>query len=194
MTPFGRQPGVAILLLVAFGAGPTTARMPPTQQAEDSQQQGGSGCDEAIYHRLDFWVGEWEVRAGGEAVGQNRIDKVLGGCALVEHWRSAGGGEGRSLFYVVPAEGIWKQVWVTSEPARPGGVKEKELLPRYGGPGVRFQGRVPLPDGGSYLDRTTLTPVDSGRVRQRIETSSDGGASWKLRFDGVYVRMGRTGP
>lgn len=150
------------------------------------------GCDAAIFHRLDFWVGDWEVRSEGRTVGRNRVEKVLGGCAVTEHWRSAGGGVGRSLFYVVPAEGMWKQVWVTSNATGPGGVKEKRLLDGYDGPGVRFQGRVLLPEGGSYLDRTTLSPRDGGRVRQVIETSSDGGASWRVRFDAVYLPVERS--
>ena len=65
------------------------------------------------YHRLDFWVGAWEVGSGGRKVGENRIRKIEGGCALIEHWRSARGGTGTSLFYVAPSEGVWKQVWVT---------------------------------------------------------------------------------
>jgi hypothetical protein len=37
------------------------------------------------------------------------------------------------------------------------------------------------------LDRTTLTPLGNGRVRQVIETSRDGGKTWRVGFDAVYV-------
>jgi hypothetical protein len=40
-----------------------------------------------------------------------------------------------------------------------------------------------------YLqDRTTLTPLPDGRVRQLIETSNDDGRSWETRFEGFYRR------
>ena len=51
---------------------------------------------------------------------------------------------------------------------------------------VRFQGTVVAADGTEYLDRTTLTPLDGGRVRQHIEVSADDGASWRTSFDAVY--------
>ena len=47
----------------------------------------GQGCSEdPAYAVLDFWVGEWEVSAAGERVGENRIEKLLQGCAIMEHW------------------------------------------------------------------------------------------------------------
>lgn len=52
--------------------------------------------------------------------------------------------------------------------------------------GLRFRGRIPLPGGGSYLDRTTLTPIPGGRVRQVIEVSRDEGTTWSVVFDAVY--------
>ena len=72
----------------------------------------------------------------------------------------------------------------------PGGLKEKELIESLPGGAIRFQGTIPLPDGRSYLDRTTLTPERDGRVRQVIEISVDGGATWEVRFDAMYVPRG----
>jgi hypothetical protein len=52
--------------------------------------------ENAAYATLDFWLGEWDVWAEGERVGENRIEKILKGCAIVEHWRDARGGRGRA--------------------------------------------------------------------------------------------------
>lgn len=156
------------------------------------QQPSAPACaDVPGFAALDFWVGEWDVLVEQEKVGENTIEKVLDGCAVTELWRAGGGGEGRSLFYYTPATDTWKQVWVTGRAAAPGGVKEKILIARYDGGGVRFQGEIPLPDGGAYLDRTTLTPLEGGRVRQHIEVSTDGGESWRTTFDAVYVPRSR---
>jgi hypothetical protein len=145
-------------------------------------------CDGPAYHELDFWLGTWQVVSpAGEPQGENRIEKVLNGCAVLEHWRDASGREGKSLFYYQLIPGMWKQVWVTDE----GQVKEKSLMRAYRGPGVRFQGRLPRKQGGTYLDRTTLTPLLDGRVQQVIEVSFDGGLRWdpKRRWEGIYRRV-----
>ena len=143
-------------------------------------------CSEVeVYGALDFWVGEWDVYMGDELVGRNRIEKILSGCAVLEHWSGAGGGEGKSLFFV-SGDGTWKQVWVTGWATRPGGVKEKTLQATESTDEVRFQGRIFVPDGSSYLDRTTLTRLPSGDVRQVIETSTDDGHSWTTGFDATY--------
>ena len=153
-----------------------------------AQQDAPPNCsDDEIYAALDFWVGEWDVYVGDELVGSNRIEKILSGCAVLEHWRGAGGGEGKSLFFVT-GDGRWKQVWVTEWATRAGGVKEKTFEAMDSPNDVRFQGRIVLPDGGSYFDRTTLTLLPSGDVRQVIETSTDEGRSWTAGFDAIYRR------
>src|SRR5205085_5637240 len=97
-------------------------------------------CDQnPTYHKLDFWVGEWDVFdfKSGQQDGGNRIEKILKGCAIIENWTEAmDGSEGKSLFYVQRATGQWKQVWVEES----GGMKEKSLQDSYTGEGVRFQG------------------------------------------------------
>lgn len=152
------------------------------------QQRQFPPCEETEgFHRLDFWVGEWDVFTDGAKAGTNRIEKILNGCAILEHWTGAGGSEGKSLFYYSSATGKWKQVWVTQQATRPGGLKEKELIQEFEDGGVRFQGEISLSSGNTYLDRTTLTPLEEGKVRQVIEVSRDGGKNWRVTFDAVYV-------
>ena len=137
---------------------------------------------------LDFWLGEWVVSAGGKRVGTNRIAPTLNGCAITEDWTDATGGQGKSVFYYEPAAAQWRQVWVTGEAKRPGGMKEKRLVARYPGGAVRFEGEIRLPGGGRYLDRTTLYPMPDSSVRQLIEVSENGGGTWRAVFDGDYRR------
>jgi hypothetical protein len=148
----------------------------------------GSCTADSVYAALDFWVGDWTVTEKGRAAGTNRITKALDGCALVEDWTAADGGKGMSLFFYQPAAAQWRQVWVTGRASAPGGVKEKRLVARYPGGAVRFEGEIPLRDGRRYLDRTTLTPLALDSVRQLIEISENGGASWRPAFDAIYTR------
>lgn len=156
---------------------------PPAHAAEEPPPP----CDgQAAFGLLAFWVGDWVVEQDGEPVGENSVRYVEGGCAIEERWASVSGTTGRSLFYYVPMEDRWEQVWVTPYALMPGGVKERSLIAVLEDGSLRFQGEIALEGGGSYLDRTTLTPRENGTVRQLIETSTDGGDSWRTSFDAIY--------
>lgn len=134
---------------------------------------------------MDFWVGQWQVFVGQQEVGRSRISKVLASCAIREEWVDARGDEGQSLFYVFPKDLKWRQV-VTVNALQPGSVKEKQEVDGVDRPAIRFQGTVSDTTGRSWLDRTTLTPLADSTVNQRIEISTDNGATWRVTFDAIY--------
>jgi len=130
--------------------------------------QAGAACgDEPRLHALDFWLGRWNVTAGGGPSGSNEIDAILGGCAVAEHWLDVQGNAGLSLFWFDRNADRWKQVWVTAQALESGGAKEKMEV----------------------RDLTTLTREAPDRVRQLIEISKDGGRSWLAVFDAEYRRV-----
>lgn len=129
---------------------------------------------------LDFWIGRWSVwTRDGERAGSNRIERALGGYALLEHWRGTAGDEGKSIFFFDRSAGGWRQVWVMD-----GCVKEKTLELAERGC-VRFAGTA-FVGGRRFPDRTTLTALEDGTVAQLIEQSLDGGATWIASFDAIY--------
>jgi len=136
-----------------------------------------------LLNALDFWLGAWTVRdrLTGERAGENVVDRVLDGYAILEHWRSAGGIDGKSLFFWDRSVETWRQVWVSR-----GDVKEKSLVDAAPGR-ARFEG-VAHVDGRTIPDRTTLTALDDGSVAQLIEHSLDRGGTWTPSFDAIYVR------
>ena len=166
-------PGAFFLAMILAGMARAQAGLPPPAPG---------------IHALDFWIGEWEVfLVSGPKDGDNRIEKLLGGFALQENWTELDGHEGKSWFYFYRPVKRWKQVWVTGS----GFVKEKVQVDDGPAGSVRFRGEIPLQDGGKLLDRTTLTPLPDGRVRQVIEQSRDGGVSWQTGYDAYYVRKTR---
>src|SRR5262249_9007136 len=151
-----------IFVLIPPGVSPTPAPTPAPSPATAAAPTP-SPCDsDAVYHVLDFWLGDWTVLAEDHEVGTNRVEEMLAGCAVAEQWRDAMGGRGDSLFFVQPSTQRWKQVWVTESATAPGGLKEKQLVARYPEGGTRFQGEITLADGRVILDRTTLTPGTDG--------------------------------
>lgn len=159
------------LMLIPPGSLQAQAPPPPCEEVEG-------------FHVLDFWVGGWDVYVGENLVGTNRIEKVLDGCAIQENWSSRDGGSGKSLFYYTALTDTWRQVWVTARATRTAGVKEKTMVSRSATE-VVFEGMVPVPGGEPVLDRTTLTLLPDGSVRQVIEAElPDEG--WTTMFDAIY--------
>ncbi|MEZ4380112.1 MAG: hypothetical protein R3A79_02100 [Nannocystaceae bacterium] len=157
---------------------------------EDPRWQGlaeahADVCAAQTRRQFDFWVGEWEVVDGdGNRLGNNRIDRGLGGCALVERWVGAGGGRGRSLNFYDPSIDRWRQEWVDERGrliSYVGGIEDGAMV---------FAGKMILSDGTSLRTRMTLRP-EGAYVRQTIETSADGGDTWEPWFEGIYRPLGR---
>jgi hypothetical protein len=150
-------------------------------------KSSSGGCTAPEFHHLDFWIGNWDVvGTSGEKLGTNRIERILKGCAVQENWAEPTGEEGKSLFYYQPTERRWRQIWITDTATELGGLKDKHSIAVEAG-GIRFQGELTA-NGRILIDRTTLKLQPDGRVRQTIETSADGGATWKTQFDAFYIR------
>jgi len=121
---------------------------------------------------LAFWIGTWTVTVDGEHAGDNTITRELDGNAVVERWHGASGVDGISLFWFDREAALWRQAWATNL----GYAKDKRQVDAPAG-SVRFEGP----------DRTTLTPLADGTVRQLIETRTDDGG-WQPAFDAIYTR------
>ena len=157
-----------------------------------AQQAAPAPCSAAVRGALEFWVGDWSVAlntAQRERAGRDRVERASKGSAVIERWTDAGGSEGTSLFSFDPYACTWHQLWITDDPAQVGGLKHKDLVALLPGGGVRFQGAYPGRRSVTVLDRTTLTPQPNGTVRQVIEVSRDGGATWTTGFDAIYTRV-----
>jgi len=136
-----------------------------------------------VHWQFDFWVGEWDVfTAQGQNAGTNSIQKTENGCLILENWTSTLSGTGKSMNYYDPSIGKWRQNWVDSH----GGMSSFDGEFRDGA--MHFQGENINREGNKESSRMTFTPLPNGRVRQLIEQSKDGGKTWSVYFDGVYVR------
>ena len=153
--------------------------------ARDSSAQAQaprSACASAEHHQFDFWIGEWTVTTpDGKPAGQSRIEGVLNGCALLEHWTGAGGGEGKSLSLYVAADRQWNQTWVDGQGNR--------IVLTGGMDGARMVLQNAWTQNGKPMrSELSWTPGGDGTVRQVWRQSNDGGATWTTTFDGVYRR------
>ena len=133
-------------------------------------------------HGFDFWIGEWSVVGPeGRALGTSSITPLFGTGALAEHWRGAGGVEGRSLSSYDATRGLWHQTWLDSSGdvlLLDGGLVDGSMVLEGMAPGAHPAVVVP--------QRITWTPQPDG-VRQHWESRAEG-ATWETVFDGYYRR------
>lgn len=136
--------------------------------------------------QLDFWIGTWDVYVrNGKKIGENKLESMEMGRVIRESWTDATGGTGQSINFYNPVTKKMKQVWV--DPT--GNVLEMEGVFERGA--LRFEGTMTPIAGPASKHKTTLTPLPDGRVRQFIQTSSDGGQTFVAGFDAIYVPKGQ---
>jgi hypothetical protein len=163
-----------LLALAQAGAGsapPPPAPPPPA-------------CESADHRAFDFWVGSWDVypTGGQHLVSHSLIERLAGGCAILESWMPLRGAGGSSLSSFVPEEKGWRQTWVDSSGTRvdfKGGIVGHAIVL------TGFWKNI-LGPGKSALVRMTYTKEAGGAVRQKGETSADQGRSWRPSFDFTY--------
>jgi hypothetical protein len=178
-----------LFLLAACSApakpGPTT---PPAPAAK--------ACASAEHRQFEFWVGDWDVtvrarqsptsETWGEAKGRQRIESILGGCAIAEHFSAEGPQTpwaGKSYSSWQPAAGKWRQTWVDDQGgyiALTGGV-EAGVMTLYGEP-------RPTPDGKQLQMRMVFLDVTPRWLRWEWQRSEDGWQTSVVMMRIDYVR------
>ena len=138
-------------------------------------------CSTPQHRQFDFWIGEWQVTdTRGQHAGTNRVESILGGCALAESWEGVNGSRGRSLNAYDPGDNKWHQTWIGNDGTVlviSGGIVNGEMV---------MEGERRLPDGTPTLERIAWTPDKDGTIRQLWQSSRDRGMRWVTVFEGTY--------
>lgn len=167
-----------------WGCASTKGSDPIAPTAETAPPAIAPACQADEYRQFDFWIGAWEVMvAGGKKAGDNVIEVVNNGCALMESYVTGGGYRGHSFNIYDATRQVWHQSWVDNSGLLltiEGGLVDGSMVMT----GTRNR-KTPR---GEVLDRISWTPLEDGSVRQVWEISSDDGASWNPIFDGNYRR------
>lgn len=133
--------------------------------------------------QFDFWLGDWDVfNPAGQKTGTSSVIAFASGCALMENWTSALGGDGKSINYFDASTGKWYQNWMGSD----GGALRYEGNFKDGA--MRFEGSTVGTDGKKTLQKLTFFKLDETSVRQLAETSNDDGKTWTTTYDFKYVK------
>jgi hypothetical protein len=141
------------------------------------------GCSAAEYHRLDFWIGDWDTfeteARNGPPVARAHVSPIAMGCALHELYEQEDGLIGDSILSYDPVRKAWQQTWVTNRGSImtiAGDFRDGALV---------LEGDVHLADGRTVAQRITWKDEGDG-VRESAVLSKDGGKTWTPAFDVVF--------
>lgn len=172
-------------------AGVTPPLMAQATAPQSPQTPAVHPCAERAESRqLDFWAGRWKVYPWGARdttvlLGTSEVAPLLERCSLLENWSGTRGGNGKSLNLYDPSTRRWRQLWVDDA----GHVLDYAGEFRDGA--MRFEGTTRDGAGKVTLRHMIFVRVAADSVRQIMESSADGGKTWKRGWDALYVRDGR---
>jgi tetratricopeptide (TPR) repeat protein len=127
---------------------------------------------------MDPWIGTWSVANPNGPGGSSVVDRAFDGCVIIEHWTGQFGERGMSLTSYDTTTQRWLQHYVSDNATATdyaGTAKGSSVV--FIAPGARI--------------RMTYDFLRDGRVEQRFDSSSDGGATWTLTSDLYYTRSSR---
>jgi hypothetical protein len=170
-----------LVLLVAIGTPiVAVAQTPPAATAPPAAARQPD-CTAPEHHQFDFWLGTWNVTVAGKPAGTSHIEPVMKGCGVLEHWSSAGGGHGTSLNFYDRRTKTWSQAWIDE------GGNALHLSGTFADGKMVLASAPRKTDKGLDVQRITWSKAGDKNVRQLWESSTDGGTTWTVAFDGLYA-------
>lgn len=163
--------------LATIESHPATHHLPPASPATPP-------CSAPEYRQFDFWIGHWDafdVDKPNTVVARNRVEHILGDCALLEDYRGKDGSHGESFSIYDTSRKVWHQTWVTNRGKLlviEGNFQSGEMV---------LSGADTTSDGKGRRVRGVWKPVADG-VRETAVTSADADKSWQPWFDIVFRR------
>ena len=163
-TPLARLAVLLVAVCAMWSAIPQVAHAAP--------------CTSPEYHQFDFWVGDWDVfeQNSNQSDAHVRVDRILDGCVLREHYEDTSGTVGESFTTYDVARKLWHQTWVTNR----GRLLTIEGKLEDGS--IRLAGSYFRDNAQEVRVRGVWTP-DGNNVRESAVISSDAGKTWQPWFD-----------
>lgn len=147
-------------------------------------------CSRPQYRQFDFWIGEWEAFApDGKKAGDSKISLILDSCIILEEWTSASVQQGlryagKSFNTYNSTTKQWQQTWVDNV----GGTNEY-LTGKFENNQIIFSSTpFKLSKDTTAIRKMTFTNLNTIKLRQHGEISTDNGTTWSTEYDLEYRR------
>lgn len=158
-----------------------TPDLQPVPTVETAFCQAGGPAEAS--RLADFLVGSWRVvAANGPAVGSVEITSDLSGCLFEERFATPKGLRWIGFLYFDHVEGAWYRTSIDTEADR------IELRGSLENGILVLEGQEPGPNGVFARVRFSWQSENADRIRHHIQSSTDGGASWRNEADLLLLR------
>jgi hypothetical protein len=135
--------------------------------------------------QLDYWLGNWKIGAeGSSGNAHSMVRSSLDKCLVVENWDDGRGHYGQNVFGYSADDKSWFGMFADNE-----GRIHVFTSGKVADGTAEFEGTSRGSDGESILNRVKVIRLNSDKVEQRWEKSTDNGATWKMVFRGKYSRV-----
>jgi len=168
---------LSLLPMLALVAAPAAAQTPPSPPP--------SCAADPMFRQQDFTIGSWDVSRNGAKNAEVHMERVLGGCAIQEHWVVPAGksGAGIGLFTYSRVLKAWTYAWAADTGAATM-FTGQSISPTE----IRYDTERPLPNGGKRLRHWTLSLQPDGRIRELSVGSDDNGATWTTEYELFWTK------
>jgi hypothetical protein len=147
-------------------------------------------CSTPEFRQFDFWVGDWDLSWPGKASqpeqhGSNRVVSEFDGCVIHENFSSPAVNPpylGTSVSVFTPQLQKWQQTWVDNQGGYldfTGEFKDGEMI---------LSREAVGPAGKKFLQRMVFRNIKQDSFDWSWESSTDGGATWKVQWPIHYQR------
>ena len=134
--------------------------------------------------QLDYWLGNWKVGAeGSSGNAHSTVSLLLDKCLVVENWDGGRSHSGQNIFGYSADDKSWYGMFADNE-----GRVHVFTSGKIASGTAEFEGTSRGPNGESVLNRVKVIRLNSNKVEQTWEKSTDNGAIWKVVFRGEYSR------
>jgi hypothetical protein len=188
------------VIAVASCSSPSRGPSTPALGSRSAPPAPVAACASPEHRAFDFWIGEWDVAiraretpeaSWGEARGTQRVESILGGCAISEMFAADGPGApwaGRSYSSWQPKRGVWRQTWVDdsgSYLAFTGGSADGVMT---------LVGEERKTDDGIVQMRMVFSDVTPDSLHWEWQRTTDAWATSIVMMTIDYVRASRSSP
>jgi hypothetical protein len=140
--------------------------------------------------QFDFWVGEWDVfnnQFPNQRVGTSSIQNVSGGCTILENWQSYNNPyTGKSQNWYDTTTKKWTQLWIGA-----GGRHQYFTDGEYKDGAMRFKYESVGNNGAVQTGNFIFYNLGPDKVRQYQDVTNDGGKTYQVVYDFIYIRKGK---
>ena len=169
---------MSLILVVA-----AAACLNMTPRAYGASQEGPCSTN-ADNRALDFWLGDWSISGPGSApTAKSSVTAALDKCIIVENWDGGRGHIGENWFGYSADDKSWHGMFADNM-GRVHIFVDGKVEPGS----AEFSGPSHGSNGETILNRVRIVRVNSDKVAQIWEKSTDNGATWVEAFRGEYLR------